>query len=123
MEKKPQVLVVDDELDMTEIISLELQGRGYKTVKAFTGNQAQLMMKKLNFDWVISDIKMPDGNGFSLAKWVSENYPKTKVILVTGYPEITSEDATKEGALGLFQKPIDFGELGDLMDQAAEKAS
>ena len=81
------ILIVDDEIHLTEIAQARLEGLGYKTYCATNGTNAmKLLREHPNINLVFSDIVMPgDLNGFELALTVRENTPHIKVLLTSGY--------------------------------------
>jgi two-component system nitrogen regulation response regulator GlnG len=60
---------------------------------------------------VISDVRMANGNGLELLAAVRKHYPKLPVFLITGYDDLSSEDALRQGAKELFNKPFDIRRL------------
>jgi DNA-binding response OmpR family regulator len=107
MARAARVLLVDDEEELRELISFELQDAGYEVVEAGCGNDAMTLLKTESYDFVISDIRMPRGDGVSLLKWiVSELASRPKVFLMTGFAEVTREQVVELGAEDLLEKPF-----------------
>jgi DNA-binding NtrC family response regulator len=106
------VLIIDDEPDILELMCEEFRYVGYNTISASSGNQAVSILssdKKINL--VVSDFKMPDGNGMVVLNHVSSMNPKPFFFFVSGQADISVEQAVKAGALKFFHKPFDLDEL------------
>jgi DNA-binding response OmpR family regulator len=126
MEQKKKILIVDDERDILKALMIRLQVAGYEVVTAFDGAQGIFMAHKEQPDLIILDIRMPAGNGFSVAEKLkqSENTFSIPVIFLTGSPEKDSEQkAMKLGARFYIKKPYDPEELLDAIRRALEKDS
>jgi len=124
MGQKKRILIVDDERDIVKALTIRLRGAGYEVVTAFDGAQGIFMAHKENPDLIILDIRMPAGNGFSVAEKLkqSTNTLAIPVIFLTGSPERNSEE--KAMALGVrfyVKKPYDPEELLDAIKRALEK--
>ena len=88
MPQKNRILVVDDEDALRTVLSSELEGEGYKVASAADGSEAIEILKKEGFDLILLDIKMPNVDGFEVLKFVKENHPDTKVIMLTGFADL-----------------------------------
>jgi len=124
MEEKKRILIVDDERDIVKALTIRLQRAGYEVVTAFDGAQGIFMAHKEKPDLIILDIRMPAGNGFSVAEKLKEdaNTGAVPVIFLTGSPEKNSEEkAMALGARFYVKKPYDPEELLDAIRRALEK--
>jgi len=111
------VLVVDDELDLREIVASELEFMGARVFQAENILKAQNILNEQEIDLVISDIRMPGGTGIDLLETIkAHDRPCPPVILITGFADITLEDAFDKGAEALISKPF---KLDDLINMAA----
>lgn len=107
-----KILVVDDEPELREVICLGLQNSGWTTVEASGGKEAEAILKNEKFDAILSDIRMPQGNGIELLTFTRENINLTiPFILMTGYYDITQKEALDKGANYLLSKPFDLDDL------------
>ena len=118
--EKPRgtVLVVDDVPDVTEMIELLLKHAGYDVSTAESAQDALHLARLNHYDLVISDIGMPDMNGYELAAALREiaSYNKTPLIAVTGYSEYDDRGrAVRAGFNVHLTKPIEPTELLTLM--------
>lgn len=106
------VLVVDDEVDLREIVASELDFMGASVDQAGNITAADAILKQKKIDLIISDIRMPGGTGVELLKTVkARNILNPPVILITGFADITPEEAYAEGAEALMSKPFQLDEL------------
>jgi DNA-binding response OmpR family regulator len=123
MEQKKKVLIVDDERDIVKAVMIRLQANGYDVVTAFDGAQGVFMAHKEKPDLIILDIRMPAGDGFSVADRLkrSMNTFSIPIIFLTGSPEKNSEERAMElGARFYIKKPYDAEELLDAVKRAIE---
>ena len=124
MGQKKKILIVDDERDIVKAVMIRLQGAGYDVVTAFDGAQGVFMAHKEKPDLIILDIRMPAGNGFSVAQRLKRSMHTftIPVIFLTGSPEKNAEKkAMALGARFYIKKPYDPEELLDAVKRALEK--
>ena len=119
------VLIVDDVPDVTEMIGLLLKHAGYDVSTADSAESALRLAQKTNYDLVISDIGMPEMNGYELAEALRtlNNYGHTPMIAVTGYSEY--DDRGRAVAAGFdvhLTKPIEPAQLLNLMSELLSRA-
>jgi CheY-like chemotaxis protein len=112
------VLVVDDMVDNTVMLSLDLQHEGYRVVTAADGEQAVKIASQTNPDIILMDIGMPELDGLGAARKIRENEALQTVPLIAltafsteGF-QIAARDAGFDGYL---TKPVDFDRLHELM--------
>jgi len=126
MGQKKKILIVDDERDIVKGLMIRLQGAGYEVVTAFDGAQGVFMAHKEKPDLIILDIRMPAGDGFSVAQRLKRSIHTftIPVIFLTGSPEKNAEEkAMALGARFYVKKPYDPEELLDAIKRALEKES
>ncbi len=112
MEEKTSILVVDDDLGMSETLSDILGEMGYNIAVANDGYKAIEMVSKYAYNIVLMDIKMPGLSGVETYKKVKYIRPSMKVIMMTAYSvESLVEEALKEGAYGVIYKPLNINKL------------
>ena len=114
------VLVVDDVPDVTEMIGLFLKHAGYEVALADSAPAALRLAKEKAFDLIISDIGMPEMNGYELAESLRRRaeYQGIPIIAVTGYSEYDDRGrALQAGFDAHLTKPIDPSELLLLMHE------
>ena len=119
-----KILVVDDDSASIEAASEVLEREGYDLFAASGGREALETLAAEDIDVVITDEKMPDLSGIDLLKHIKDNYPYTQVIILTGYGSIDSAvQATRAGADGYLEKPIQINILRQTTKNALEKRS
>jgi len=107
-----KVLIVDDDPLVLELLSLSINSFGYEYVTAGNGREAMEFMKNHDFTLVITDMIMPEMDGMELLKHIKANYPKTSVIVMTGYTGTFSYmDVIRAGASDFISKPFNSDEL------------
>jgi DNA-binding NtrC family response regulator len=109
--KNLAVLIVDDEPDILELMEEEFQYCGYQTLSAICGNDAIKLLDSKKVDIVVSDYKMPNGNGMSVLSHVNKMEKKPIFFFVSGQADVSTEDAVRAGAKRFFSKPFDLDEL------------
>lgn len=105
------ILVVDDSMEYREILSNTLRSQGHDVVSASSGNEALALLNKHVVDLVISDLQMPDGDGFWLLSKIRERSLALPVLLVSGHSSMTEERAKLAGAIGFVAKPFQIEAL------------
>ncbi|MGQ3679097.1 sigma-54-dependent transcriptional regulator [Tenacibaculum discolor] len=121
--KKENILIVDDDVHILELLHRHLQSWNYHTYKAVSVKEAVTILRDTPIDLLITDLKMPEVDGFELVKFVSEHYPKLPKLIVTGYPSVQdSLEAIKSGVAAYLTKPFTKNELKTAMDDALSKS-
>jgi two-component system, response regulator YesN len=116
-----QVITVDDELvirsGITNFINSEIED--FKVLHSFSdGSEAIDFIKTNDIDLIISDIKMNRVSGIELAKYIFENKPYIKVILLSGYREFEyARSAIQYGVKNYILKPTNFAEFKEVLSQ------
>ena len=107
------ILIVDDEIALCEILSIFFEMEGFKVFKANNGKEAiKVLEAQSSICFVISDVRMPDGDGVFLLNYIKKKYSaKTQVILLSGFTDYSEENLLKLGATAFFSKPIDARSL------------
>ncbi len=122
-EKKPEVLVVDDEAVVRAGISRVLAQQDLSIHTAADGSEALAIMAQHPINIVLLDIKMPGMDGMEVLKHLRATYPETVVIMITGHPTIQSAvECTKLGALDYLVKPFRVDDLENLVLKDQEQA-
>lgn len=110
------VLVVDDEESVLSVVEQLTEALGHRTRVADSGPAALELLKTVSCDVVISDIRMPNMDGFELAQRVRATYPEMQIILMTGYSlDQTSEMVAELQVRAFLQKPFKASELNDAL--------
>ena len=116
---RPVVLVVDDEPDLLELVSLTLSRMNLTTRTASDLNGARRLLKAERFDLCLTDMRLPDGDGLDLVAWIQENRAAVPIAVITAHGNIESAvRALKLGAFDFVSKPLDLGVLRKLVGSA-----
>ena len=116
---KPAVLVVDDEPDICELLSITLQRMDLSPRTANNVTAAQRMLKSEQFDLCLTDMQLPDGDGLELVKWIQQYSPSVPVAVITAHGNMeTAVRALKLGAFDFVSKPLDLAGLRKLVASA-----
>jgi len=117
------ILVVDDEGAIRYSVSKTLQRIGYNVQEAASGEEALEMMKKQEFDVVLTDIRMPGLTGVELLKRIKETAPDSIVILMTGYASLgTAVESLRLGAHDYLIKPSSSQDIRQSVAKGVERA-
>ena len=117
---RKSALVVDDVADVTEMLAVVLSHAGHAVVTAASAPAALKAAKEKQFDVIISDIGMPEMNGYQLAREMRTipGYETVPMVAVTGYSMFDDKErSTKAGFNAHMTKPIDPRALLDLIEQ------
>jgi CheY-like chemotaxis protein len=109
--KGKSILVVDDEVDLRDILASELIFFGAKVFEAESAIKAQQILLQYPIDLIISDIRMPGGTGVELLDFIKNRNASAPVLLITGFADITTEEALNKGAEALIYKPFILDEV------------
>jgi two-component system response regulator PilR (NtrC family) len=116
---KPAVLVVDDEPDLCELLSITLQRMDLEPRTTGTVGGAQRMLKTERYDLCLTDMQLPDGDGLELVKWIQQYAPTVPVAVITAHGNVeTAVRALKLGAFDFVSKPLDLAGLRKLVTTA-----
>jgi two-component system, NtrC family, response regulator PilR len=117
--EKATVLIVDDEPDLLELVSLTLSRMNLQARTASDVNSARRMLKSEKFDLCLTDMRLPDGDGLDLVAWIQQNRADLPVAVITAHGNVESAvRALKLGAFDFVSKPLDLGVLRKLVGSA-----
>jgi two-component system cell cycle response regulator len=120
--KKVRLLIVDDEADLCETLTQVFQENGYLTDTTLTVSEAIEKMKKVYYNLIITDIRLPDNSGIELLEMAKKISPNTVTIIITAFPETeTVIRALNNGAFSYLTKPFSHKELLSAVDRALAK--
>jgi two-component system, NtrC family, response regulator PilR len=116
---KPPILIVDDEPDLCELLSITLERMNLAPRIAGTVAAAQRMLKTERFDLCLTDMRLPDGDGLDLVKWIQQYSASVPVAVITAHGNMeTAVRALKLGAFDFVSKPLDLPSLRKLVSTA-----
>ena len=116
---QPLALVIDDEPDIRELLTLTLGRMDIRTESAADVGSAKTLLGKHQFDLCLTDMRLPDGDGLELVEWMQGNAPGVPVAVITAHGNVeTAVQALKLGAFDFVSKPLDLGNLRKIIENA-----
>lgn len=114
MDRNAKILVVDDDENIRNTMKTILEDEGYVVDLAATGQEAIQKTQKTAFNIALLDIRLPDMEGVELLKLMKDTLPRTRKIMVTGYPSMQNAiTALNKNADAYLIKPINVEKLLD----------
>jgi two-component system response regulator PilR (NtrC family) len=112
-------LIVDDEADIRELIEMTLLPLGVHCLPAETLSEARALLKHQSFNFCITDLRLPDGNGLELVAYIQKQRPNLPVAVITAHGNVESAvEALKLGAFDFVSKPFDLAVLRGMVATA-----
>ncbi len=120
---KERVLLVDDEAELTDVLSERMETRGLSVDAAASGPEALEKIQETDYDAVVLDLAMPGMDGIETLKLLLKRQPDLQVIFLTGQASVEKGvEAVKLGAKDFLEKPADIEKLVQkIHDAKAEK--
>lgn len=121
-ESRPHVLIIDDEEDLCELLTLRLEHHGFRTSSEQTSRAGLEVLEREVVDVIIVDLRLENENGLDLLSTVRQRSLDLPVIVLTAHGTIeTAVEAMRRGAYGFLTKPFDDHELLQKLDHAVER--
>jgi DNA-binding NtrC family response regulator len=121
MNRKPKILVVDDEEIVRRSYRRLLDEALLSAETAADGGQALEAMRREPFDVVLLDLRMPGADGMSVLRSIREQWPAAEVVVITGHPTLeTAKEAVRLGAYDYLAKPVEPDRILKIARGAAE---
>lgn len=106
--EKAQILVVEDDMDLNYIMKIQLEKKGYRTLQAATGKEAEILLEKKEIDLILLDIMLPDEDGVEFCRRIrKESFTPIIFVSCMGERE-TVMRALQDGGDDFVTKPVDF---------------
>jgi signal transduction histidine kinase len=119
LERTPHILVVDDELDILQMVSMCLMQVKYRVSLASSAEEAYRLVQKNEFDAIITDVMMPGEDGITFLGKIHQYLPNVPVIIMSGFAQLQiAVNAIKNGAFDFIHKPFDFTYLRKVVEKA-----
>ncbi len=116
---QPLALVIDDEPDICELLTLTLGRMDIRTESAANVSSAKKLLGKHRFDLCLTDMRLPDGDGLELVDWIQSHATGVPVAVITAHGNVeTAVQALKLGAFDFISKPLDLGHLRKIVENA-----
>lgn len=118
MDKNARIIIVDDDENIRKTMQTILEDEGYVVDLAVTGNEAIKMTQETAYNIALLDIRLPDMEGVELLKLIKDNVPRTRKIMVTGYPSMQNAiSALNKNADAYLVKPVDVEKLLNMVKE------
>lgn len=118
MDKNARILIVDDDETIRSTMKAILEDEGYVVDLASTGEEAIQLTMKTTYNVALLDIRLPDMEGVELLKLMRDNVPRTRKIMVTGYPSMQNAIAAlNKNADAYLLKPVNNEKLLNLIKE------
>lgn len=118
------VLVVDDEPDIRELLEITLLRMGVQVACAEDYTSATRLLSSQYFDFCLTDMKLPDGDGISLVEYIQQHHEHMPVAVITAHGNMElAIKAMKAGAYDFVSKPVSLEKLRNLIEKGIETAS
>ncbi len=119
----PSVLLVDDSQNELKVFAIGLKIEGFQVETAQGGAAALAKLAEKNFDFVLTDLMMPELNGLQLARIVKERYPKVKTLIMSAYKVSPAQLMKADiGVVGFVPKMCSLGDLAAFLRKKAESS-
>jgi len=116
---RPLALIVDDEPDICELLGLTLERMQVDSRAAQDLQQARALLGSHRFDLCLTDMRLPDGDGIDLVRYIQRHHPDLPTAVITAHGNMeTAIEALKAGAFDFVSKPVDLQALRDLASAA-----
>ncbi len=123
-ELPPQILVMEDDVNVARGLEMILTEEGYAVNLAGTGALALELFKQKRYDLLVADLRLPDIDGMEVIQKVKSEKPDTQVIVITGYGTTTKAvKAMKLGARDFLPKPFTEEQIKASIDEALHEAA
>lgn len=118
-----RILLVDDDRSLLEILGALLKLEGHQVDSASSAHDGLLKMRESTYDLVLADLKMPRTSGLDMLRAIREEYPGTRVVIMTAYASVDNTvEAMRIGVYDYLPKPFKLAELRRVIEKVkAEK--
>lgn len=112
-------LIIDDEPDLRELLSMTLSNMNIRCTEAANIHQARQLLTQGRYDLCLTDMRLPDGDGLDLVEWIQAHDARMPVAVITAHGNIdTAVEALKKGAFDFVSKPVELKRLRDIVRTA-----
>lgn len=119
---RPHVLLMEDEMNVAKGLEMVMREEGYEVDLADTGQGALDKFRTSEFDLLVADLRLPDMDGMEVVQHVREKRPRTNVVIITGYPSVSSAvEAVRMGVSDYLRKPFTEDEFKTAVKSALKE--
>src|SRR5690554_1397500 len=114
-----KILIIDDDVTFGLMLKKLLEKHKYIVTNVISPVEARRIIEKNHYDVVFTDLRMPDVSGMELIRLIKAKSPKTQIIMMTGYADIsTAIESIKKGAFNYLSKPVNPAEVLNIVKEA-----
>ncbi|HTY23480.1 MAG TPA: response regulator [Desulfomonilaceae bacterium] len=119
---KLRIMVLDDEPIVCKRLKPALEKQGYEVDAFIQSSEAMEQIKQVNYDIIITDLKMKGIDGMQLLSEAKSRSPKTEVIVITGFATMeTAKESFHKGVFDFIAKPFKLSEIQEVVSRAEDK--
>ncbi len=120
MDKKIEIMVLDDEAIVGARLQPSLEKAGYVVESFVDSREALKRLREKRYDIVVTDLKMANVDGMEIHRFAKERWPDTVVIIITGFATVeTAREALQSGVYDFIAKPFKISHLREVIEKAA----
>lgn len=124
MSEQKTALIIDDEPDIRELLSITLGRMGITTSDAADVRQAKKQLQHTHFDLCLTDMRLPDGTGLDIVEYIQQQQPDLPVAVITAHGSMDMAiESMKAGAFDFVSKPVELEQLRQLIHTALNLTS
>ncbi len=121
---KKRILIVEDNITLSQIVKDWLEREGYAVATAIDEPYARKLLRKESFDLILSDVRLPQGDGISLLEWINKEKMDIPFVIMTEYASVTDAvKAIKMGAKDYLAKPVFHEQLVEMVKELLKPVS
>ena len=115
---KKRILIVEDNITLSQIVKDWLEREGYAVATSIDEPYARKLLRKESFDLILSDVRLPQGDGIHLLEWINKEKRDIPFIIMTEYASVTDAvKAIKMGAKDYLAKPVFHEQLVEMVKE------
>ncbi len=119
-----RIMVIDDEKIVGDMAKISLEEEGYEVETFLNADPALQRLREVNFDVVVTDLKMKGIDGLEVLRIVKQTHPETKVIMITAFADLdVAVEAIKGDVFDFFPKPVRIKELKESISKALAESN
>ena len=112
-----RILIIDDDRSTRLTLSMALRYHGYRVDLAEDAKEGLARIDEADYDWIISDVRMPKINGRDLVNKLNGIYPRNRVILISAYEPFDNKDQMLNDIAAFIEKPVDINKIINIFNR------